>query len=291
MGKVFALASAFIWALAVILFKKSGEKVAPFSLNLFRVAVSAVLLLITLSVMDEPLWGRAPWEDYAILFLSGIIAIAVSDTLFHKSLNIVGAGISAIVDCLYSPLVVILAFFMIGERFSLLQIIGMVFVLSGILVAASHEPPAGVTPRKLVFGIVLGVFSMITLAVGIVIAKPVLDRSSVLWATTVRQIGCLIVMLPLAFVSPNRWEILSVFKPTTTWKYSLTGAVLGSYMALIFWIAGMKYTLAGTAAMLNQSSTIFIVVFAALFLREKFTVKKLIALLLAFIGIVLVTIG
>lgn len=291
MGKVFALASAFIWALAVILFKRSGEKVAPFSLNLFRVVVSAVLLLITLSIMDEPLWGRAPWEDYAILFLSGIIAIAISDTLFHKSLNIVGAGISAIVDCLYSPLVVVLAFFMIGERFSVLQIVGMVLVLSAILVAASHEPPKGITSKRLIFGIVVGVFAMITLALGIVIAKPVLNRSSVLWATTVRQIGCLIVMLPVALLSPKRWEILEVFRPSGTWKFSLTGAILGSYLALIFWIAGMKYTLAGVAAMLNQSSTIFIVVFATLFLREKFTAKKLVSLLLAFFGIGLVTIG
>jgi len=291
MGKVFALASAFIWALAVILFKKSGEKVAPFSLNLFRVTVSVVLLSVTLAVMKEPVWGRAPWEDYAILFLSGIIAIAVSDTLFHKSLNIVGAGISAIVDCLYSPLVVVLAFLMIGERFSALQIIGMVFVLSGILVAAGHEPPSGVTPKRLVLGIVLGVAAMITLAVGIVIAKPVLNRSPVLWATAVRQIGCLLVMLPLALISPGRKEILSVFKPGATWKFSLSGAFLGSYLALIFWIAGMKYTLAGTAAILNQSSSVFIIILASVFLKEKFTIRKLTAMALAFTGIVMVTAG
>ena len=291
MGKLFALLSAFIWAIAVILFKKSGEKVPPFSLNLFRVVISAVLLVITLAVMEEPLWGRAPLKDYIILFLSGIIAIAISDTLFHRSLNIVGAGISAIVDCLYSPMVVILAFLFIGERFSFLQIFGMVFVLSGIIVAGSHEPPKGVDSRRLTIGILIGVFAMITLAVGIVIAKPVLDRSPVLWATTVRQIGCLFVMIPSAFISPHRREILHTFKPSKAWKFSLPGSILGSYLALIFWITGMKYTLAGTAAILNQSSTIFILIFATLFLRERFTTKKLLASALAFSGIIMVTLG
>ena len=68
MGEVFALIAAVIWASAVILFKKSGETISPLNLNLFRVGVSCVLFTITLTILDEPLWGRAPLTDYLILF-------------------------------------------------------------------------------------------------------------------------------------------------------------------------------------------------------------------------------
>jgi len=96
-GEFFSLSAAIVWATAVILFKKSGETVPPFALNLFRVAFSTVLCLLTLFLVSGTSWHSAPLKDYLILFASGIIAIGISDTLFHMNLNIVGAGINAIV--------------------------------------------------------------------------------------------------------------------------------------------------------------------------------------------------
>jgi drug/metabolite transporter (DMT)-like permease len=157
-----------------------------------------------------------------------------------------------------------------------------------VLAAAQHDPPHGVPRRQIILGVVWGVLAMIALALGIVIAKPVLDRSPVLWATIVRQIGCLGVMLPIALLSPRRREIFHVFKPSRGWRFSLPGAILGSYLALIFWIAGMKYTKVGIAAILNQSSTIYVLILAAVFLKEPFTRRKLLASSLAVAGIVLV---
>jgi drug/metabolite transporter (DMT)-like permease len=129
---------------------------------------------------------------------------------------------------------------------------------------------------------------MITLALGIVIAKPVLDHSPVLWATVMRQVGCLCVMVPAALLSPRRREILAVLRPSRTWRLSLPATVLGSYLALLCWIAGMKYAQVGVAAILNQSSTIYVLILAAVFLKEPFTRRKLLASSLAAAGIVLV---
>ncbi len=288
MGQVFALLTAVIWAIAVILLKRSGETVSPFALNLFRVVVSTCLLLPTVLVAGEAGWHGST-RDVLILFASGIIAIATSDTLFHMSLNAVGAGISAILDCLYAPLTVLLATVLLGERLSALQLIGMALVLSGVLAAAQHDPPHGVTRRQLVLGVVWGVLAMVALALGIVIAKPVLNHSPVLWATAVRNLGCLGVMVPIALLSPQRREILHVFKPSRSWRFSLPGALLGSYLALICWIAGMKYAKVGVAAILNQSSTIYVLVLASVFLHEPFTRRKAIASVVAVAGIILVT--
>jgi len=291
MGEIFALAAALFWALAVILFKRTGETVPPFTLNLFRVVVSTTLTTITLICLGDQLWGAAPLSDYMILFASGIIAIAISDTLFHRSLNLVGAGISAIVDCLYSPFTVLLAFLLLSEHLSAVQFVGMGLVLGGVLAAARHRPPPWATKKDLVWGVAWGILAMATLALGIVIAKPVLNHSGVIWATAVRQVGCLGVMLPLAVASPKRREILRVFRPGRVWWMMLPGAVLGSYLSLMCWIAGMKYTLVSVAAIINQSSTVFVLILAALFLDEPFTFRKVIASILAIIGIFMVTFG
>lgn len=290
-GEFYSLLAAVIWALAVILFKKSGESHSPFTLNMFRVALSSVLFLLTLWAAGGALLRPVPVTDYLLLAASGIIAIAISDTLFHKSLNLVGAGITAIVDCLYSPFVVVLAFLIIDERLGVGQYSGMVLVVAAVFIAARHPPPAGASRGTIVLGIACGVGAMATLALGIVIAKPVLDRSPVIWATTVRQLASFLAMIPFAFRRRYRGRMIRAFTPGRQWRFSLPGTILGSYLALLCWIAGMKYTAAGAAAILNQTSTIYTLIFAWLFLREPLTRRKVAAALLAVAGILLVTLG
>lgn len=288
MGEIYALACALVWAFAVIFFRKSGETVAPFSLNLFRVTVSCVLFSVTMLILGRPLVIDVPVQDYLILIASGVIAIAFSDTLFHMCLNRVGAGLNAIVNTLYSPFIILYAFLMLGERLSWSQFLGMVLIISGVVVASVTRLPDGVSRRDLVIGILLGVVSMATLAFGIVLAKPVLERSDILWATTIRQLGSFAVLLPAALLLPGRRDRFQVFKPRAAWRFTLPGAFLGSYLALILWIGGMKYTTAGNAGILNQTSTIHTLILASLFLKEPFTLRKLLAAVLALGGILLV---
>jgi len=291
MGELYALAAAVVWALAVILLKRSVDRVSAFALNLFRVVASCVFFGATFALLGQVPWRGAPPADYAILFASGVIGIAVSDTLFHKGLNLLGAGLTAIVDCLYSPFVVGLAFLALGERIGPWQYAGMVLVIAGVLVAAQTSPPPGTTRGRLVAGFVYGALAMLTVAIGIVLAKPVLDRSPVVWATAMRQVGALCVMLPAALISPKRRVYLDALRPQAHWRDLVPGAFLSSYAALMLWIAGMKYTQAGAAAIINQSSTIFVLVLASLLLHEAFARRKALACALAFGGIVLVTLG
>jgi drug/metabolite transporter (DMT)-like permease len=287
-GEAFSLGCALAWAVAVILFRRSGESVPPLALNLFRVGTSSVLFVATLAVLDRPLWGAAPWRDYAVLAASGIIAIALADTLFHMSLNRVGAGVNAVIDTMYSPFITFFAFVVLGERMGPWQMLGMVFIVGSVLLASRVQPPRGTAPRTLAVGVALGVGAMASLAFGIVIAKPVLERSDVVWATTVRQLASLLVLAPAAAILPQRRRLWRVFVPDRSWRFSLPGTLFGSYVALLMWIAGMKHTAAGTAAILNQTSTIYILLLATLVLKEPFSRRKGLAAAMAVTGVVLV---
>ncbi len=288
MGEVFALAAALVWAGAVILFRKSGETVPPLALNLFRVSVSSVLFGAVLWASGRPLFGVAPLGDYLILMASGIIAIALSDTLFHMCLNRVGAGVNAIVDTLYSPFIIICAWFMLGERLGPWQIAGMSLIIGAVMVATRVTPPEGVERRTLITGILIGVGAMASLSFGIVLAKPVLNHTDIIWATSVRQFGSLLVLVPMTLIHPDRRRLWSVFRPHYSWRYSVPGTFMGSFLALMFWIGGMKLTEAGTAAILNQTSTIYILILASVFLKEPFSWRRGLAAVMALGGILLV---
>ena len=69
-------------------------------------------------------------------------------------------------------------------------------------------------------------------------------------------------------------QVIQKFKQGLTNQYVILGAILGTYLSVIFWLAGYKYTLAGRAAIYNQLSTVFIIILARVFLKEPMTSKK-----------------
>ncbi|MCK4304128.1 MAG: DMT family transporter [Candidatus Eisenbacteria sp.] len=288
MGEIYALSCALVWAFAVILLRRSGVSVSPFQLNLFRVVFSAPLIAGTMLVVGIPFLHGAPARDYLILIVSGVIGIALSDTLFHKSLNLVGAGITAIIDTAYAPTTVLLAYLFLAEQVRTCDLLGMGLIISAVLLSSTLQPPEGRSARDLVMGIGLGIMGIALLALSIIIAKPVLNRSPVMWAVAVRQFGSLIVLVGIAAFSPGRGRIFAVLRPSHAWRAMVPATVLGSYIALILWVAGMKYTLASIAAILNQSSTVFILILSVVLLRERMTLRKAISGLLAFAGVLLV---
>jgi drug/metabolite transporter (DMT)-like permease len=226
--------------------------------------------------------------DVGILLLSGFIGIAVADTLFFYSLNLVGVGIISIVDCLYSPMVFFFSAILLSESLTPLQYAGGGMILVAVLITSRHKPPEGRTRLQLLAGIALGVLDMAFLAFGIVIAKRVLEGFPIVWASLIRLVGGTAALAVIVALLPQRRAIVSVFSPSRSWKFILPASVLGAYLSLLLWIGGFKYTKASVAGILNQTSSIFALILATLILKEAFTKKKFAAVVLALAGIVLV---
>ncbi|MCK7483443.1 MAG: EamA family transporter [Candidatus Moduliflexus flocculans] len=103
LGEILAAASGLVWAVAVVLFRVSGRRIHPLGLNLGKNLLAVAFILPTLLVLGEPLFPAVPAANVGLLLLSGVLGIAVSDTLFFHALNRLGASLTAIVDCFYSP--------------------------------------------------------------------------------------------------------------------------------------------------------------------------------------------
>lgn len=287
-GELSALGAALIWAFALILFKRSGESVPPLSLSLFKNVVVIVLMLATLPLAGQ-VYVLAPnlsWSDFFILIISGILGIAIADTVLFYSLNLVGVGLVSIAECAYSPTVVLFAWLMLSEDVGVHHLAGGAMVVSGILVSSTHKPPFDRTRRQVWIGMLLGMFAVTLMSLGIVMAKPILEEAPVLWSATVRLAGGTVMLAAFMVASPRRRNLFAVFRPSHIWRFAVPGAFLGTYVAMLFWIAGFKYTLASVSAILNQTSTIFALMLATVFLHEPLTKRKLTAAVLAFGGVV-----
>lgn len=289
LGEVLSLISALLWASSVILFRIGGKNVHALGMNLFKSGLSLGLLLLTLVVLGQPLWLAVPWHHYALLIVSGIIGIAVSDTLFFLALKILGAELLAIVDCSYSPFVIGLSYLFIGERMNTWQSLGVGLIVLAVVLITLNKTESSLSRRALFAGIGLGVLAMFSTAAGIVMIKPLLNRTSFLWASFVRMAGGTLSLAAFLSFHPGRSTILAPLRKLKNLKILIPASLLGSYLSQVIWMGGMKYTQASIASALNQLNTIFIFILAAIFLKERITALKLAAVTLAFAGAFLVS--
>ena len=295
LGQACALGAAITWAFALVLFKRSGERIAPVALNLYKNAVGLTLLVATLGLLIllgyERLDGPRAYsrQEIGLLLLSGIIGIAVADTLFFHSLNLIGVGLISIVDCSYSPFAILFSWCLLAEMLTVFHYVGAALIVAGVFTASPHMLPAKRTRRQIVSGMLLGTLSIALMALGIVIAKPVLEKMPVLWATTLRLAAGFACLALFALGGQGWRRHWGVFRPTHSWRQALPASVLGSYVCLLLWIAGFKYTGASIAAVLNQTSVVFASVLAAVVLKEHFGPRQAAALVLALCGVAIMT--
>jgi drug/metabolite transporter (DMT)-like permease len=286
-GSLFALCSAFFWAVAVILFKKSGEVFSPISLNIYKCIVAFVLILLTMLVLNQPVFPDKPLNDWILLSVSGVLGITMADLLFFTALGRLGAGLVAIAECMYLPFVILFSYIILGEKLTIQGIFGGILVLSAIAVGSVSKKNLVEDINdsvKILPGMLLACLSMVFLALGIVMIKELLETTDILWATLVRITAGLISLSVILILHPKRRQYLSELRFSGSWLVAFPASVAGNYLALICWMAGMKYTTASRAAILNQMATIFIFILAAIFLKEKMTRNKIIAIGLAVSG-------
>jgi drug/metabolite transporter (DMT)-like permease len=121
--------------------------------------------------------------------------------------------------------------------------------------------------------------------------KPLLEVSPLLWVTEVRLAGGIFVLLVGLLFYPKRREVLSTLAIKRGWGFTIAGSIIGAYLAMVTWLGGMKYALASVASALNQTSTLFTFIFAFIILREPLTARRVIGIILAFIGAAMVSFG
>lgn len=269
----------------------------PFALNLVKSLLGLPLLIATCYCFEGGIQWPKAWQHSVMLLVSGGIGIGIADGIVLHSMRYLRASQIAILECLFSPFVIILSVLFFDERPTPTMLAGGVFIIASLLFlkpepreeATGEETNGGITLNltrgSLFMG--LGLFMM---AGGIVMVKPLFAETPLFSLVTIRMIGGVLTAFVMFLRIPYRGQqFREVFR--TPHKIQLLGACfLSSYLSIILWIAGYKYLQATIAALLNQTSTVFTVLLAVIFLKEKITTGKVFATVSAIIGIILLTV-
>jgi drug/metabolite transporter (DMT)-like permease len=126
LGEALSLGCALTWAVGVIIYKRLGEQLPPLKLCLLKNLIVLALVAATVAVLASPLapalgLRRLPMpamdaSSVVLALASGVIGIAVADTLYLRALNVLGAGRMGVVGNLFSPFVILLSVAFLGEQ-------------------------------------------------------------------------------------------------------------------------------------------------------------------------------
>lgn len=284
LGELLSLLSAAAWAVGVILYRQLGATLPPLQLNLLKNLLVMGMVAIAVPLVHGFALPAFTAAQVAIAMASGVIGIAIADTLYFRALNQLGAGRMGVLGNFYSPAVIVLSVLFLDERLTLVQLVGFGLVSLGVFLVAERRPDDAGNGRDLLRGLAIGFIAILLMAVAIVMVKRTLEAQPLLWVTGLRMGGAVVGLLLLGL--PMR-RGLPLLPPASTvpWRKLVAAAFVGQFLSMVLWLGGYKFTSASVAAILNESSSVFILLLAWAWLKEPLTRRALAGVALTIAGV------
>lgn len=284
-GMAAALGSAASWALGSVLFRRLGYYLQPVALTFAKGLASLALLGIALLLVGvEPIGTR----DLMLLAGSGLLGIAIGDTLFFRALNSLGAHSVVILFTFGQVLTAILAVMFLGEQPTAQDWTGIGLILTGIATIMWNrvaDEGGGLTRLS---GAFYGLLSVTAMAVSIIIAKEALEQTNPTQATFIRMLaGTVGAFLFGQMTSQFSAGLQPLRTPRVFGLFAVSVAVVtfGGFWLSLVSIAHVDVAIANT---LGATEPLFVLPLAAWYLREKISALVVAASLATLGGIALI---
>ena len=283
-GELCSILSALAWAIGVMFYRQLGATLPPLQLNFLKNLLVMAMLLPAIPLLHGlAIPSFSAWQIFAALG-SGLLGIGIADTLYFRALNELGAGRMGVLGNFYSPFVIVLGYVFLDEHLLPVQLLGFALVSLGVWIAAWPRRGAAAKPAHALRGLAYALLAIILMAVSIVLVKRVLEAQPLLWVTALRLLGALAGLAVIAWL---RGETAQLTPPRVgmPWRKLAVAAFIGQFLAMVLWLAGYKFTQASVAAILNETASIFILLLAAVWLKEPLTRRAVVGVVLTLTGV------
>ncbi len=283
-----SLLSACSWALGAILWRRLGDRLSPYGMNLAKTGIGAAFLGLTLLVVGlEPVGAGS----VACLALSGILGIAVGDTFFFLALMDLGPRRASLMGALNPVAIALAAAAFLGERPGPWAWAGIVAASFGVGWVLWERAAADEGAENRSRGVRYGALSVLCTAGAVLLAKVGVAAAPTVHAAWVRLLAG---AAALALWGASRAELGRWLAPLRA------GALLGKVAAVVavvvfggFWLSllALKHMDAAVAGPLNATAPLFILPMSAVLMKEKLSLRAILGAGIAVAGVALILAG
>jgi len=282
-GIIAALASAASWAFATVVFDRLGKVIPYAGITFLKGMFSIVLMLLLVIVVGN--FKTISVNDAVILVISGIIGIAIGDTLFFKSLQDLGAKMQVLYFMLGQVVTMLLSFLLLGDVLSIEEYVGGIILLCGIVVVTWGRQESH--PNKM-RGIIGGFLSILCFSVSTIMIKYTEEDIDVISATFYRMLAGTLIMTLFGLTTRKMESWLLPLKEYKTLGLFLVNVVVLTIGGFILSMYAIKTISVSLASILSTTEPVFVLLLVYLINHEKVSKRELVGAVISISGLLII---
>ncbi len=290
LGEFAALFTACFWTITSLSFEKASNRIGSISVNIIRLVLGLTFLSVfTLIRRGMILPLDAGPDNWFWLILSGLVGFVFGDLFLFKSYTVIGSRFSMLIMTLVPPITAMFSFFILGERLTLFNYLGMTLTFSGIAVAIFSRNAKGekLTLKLAPKGILFALGGAVGQALGLVLSKLGLKDYDPFAATQIRIIAG-IAGFALLITLLRRWpSIIKATSDKSAMGATSLGAFFGPFLGVSFSLISIKFTETGIASTIMALVPVLIILPAVIIYKQKVTVWEIAGAVISVGGVAL----
>jgi len=304
LGVLFGLMTVVSWTLCIFPFTQAARRIGANTLNHFRLLLATLFIGVASLLLNSSEFKLLFTSSYAPswfwLGLSGIVGLTFGDYFAFRMYAILGARIGSVLTTLAPAAALVLGGVLTHEHISLIGILGIFITIAGIVNISFGKRERELIPDhghgSISAGVIWGIGASFCQGAGLVMAKKAMmsQHETGFHITPVNAtfIRLIIAFSSLALVTLllGRWR--QVASPALQnrdggLKYAIMGTIFGPTLGVLlslFTVAHIDASVGQTIFSLVPAAAL---VFAALFLKEKFSLQSLVGVVVAIAGVMI----
>lgn len=275
----FLVLANLFWAGNYVFGKYVVTEMTPVQMTFVRWLIAALLLFPLAHWIEKPDWGLV-WKDWRILLVLSVLGILGYNILLYEALRFTTSLNAALVNSINPAMIAVLAIWLLKEKLTLLNGLGLAVSLLGVLLVLTQGHLLQVFQTRYNKGDLLMLIAITVWSFYTLIGKR-LKKVPPIAATAVSAALGLIVLLPFFLASGFSYRLSP---PAAIGIFYI--ALFPSVCSFVFWNSAIRETGASHAGIFLNLLTVFTALLN-LILGNPITMPQIIGGLLVIIGVYL----
>lgn len=290
LGELAALTTAICWTFTAVAFESAGKKVGSLSVNILRLLIAfALLTVFTYFSRGLGLPLDATGSTWFWLLISGLIGFVIGDLFLFQAYVEIGSRISLLIMSAVPPITAITGFLIMGERISLIGMLGMFITMGGIalVILSRNKEEKKVKLAHPAKGLLFAFIGALGQAFGLIFSKLGMGNYNPFAATQIRIIAAFVGFCIVITIGKRWGEIAKSFQNKIALRNIAIGAFFGPFLGVSFSLLAVQHTATGIVSTITSISPILIIPASIMIFKEKVLPKEILGALISITGVTL----